>query len=100
MSGSTPLTDIATQTSILGTLPPSQGTTIVPSEVLPNVQTEMGENSHITKTQFNFKKKASHVLVIHQPPAQKPTTSGHYSGDEPYSLEFIEPGIQNHKVEV
>jgi hypothetical protein len=42
----------------------------------------------------------THQLVV-QPPVQKRTTSGHHANlAAEYNLEFIEPGIQNHKVEV
>ena len=40
------------------------------------------------------------VLIVHNPPAERPVTSGVHIGATPYSLEYIEPGIQNHKVEV
>ena len=43
----------------------------------------------------------THQLVVHAPLQQKPVTSGHHgamAGE--YNLEFIEPGVQNHKVEV
>jgi hypothetical protein len=44
---------------------------------------------------------ATHQLVVHEPPAQKRVTSGHHANPAAeYDLEFIEPGIQNHKVEV
>ena len=44
---------------------------------------------------------ATHHLVVHEPPAQKRVTSGHHANPAAeYNLEFIEPGIQNHKVEV
>jgi hypothetical protein len=39
-------------------------------------------------------------LVVHAPPAQRPVTSGPVPGATAYSLQFIEPGIQNHRVEV
>lgn len=42
----------------------------------------------------------SAVLIVHNPPSERPMTSGDHSGATPYSLEYIEPGIQNHKVEV
>ena len=42
----------------------------------------------------------THQLVLHQNPRPQPITSGHHTGPDKYSLEFIEPGIQNHKVEV
>jgi hypothetical protein len=45
-------------------------------------------------------KSPTHVLVVHEPPRERPVTSGDHAGPHPYSLEFIEPGIQNHKVEV
>jgi hypothetical protein len=38
---------------------------------------------------------------MHEPPAQKRATSGHHANPAAeYNLEFIEPGIQDHKVEV
>lgn len=42
----------------------------------------------------------THVLEVHAPPQERPVTAGHHPEHIPYSLEFIEPGIQNHKVEV
>ena len=43
---------------------------------------------------------STHVLEVHTPPQERPVTAGHHPDHIPYSLEFIEPGIQNHKVEV
>ncbi|MBS1144942.1 MAG: hypothetical protein H6R14_2348, partial [Proteobacteria bacterium] len=42
----------------------------------------------------------SHQLAIHEPNRPMPVTSGDHQGAQVYSFEFIEPGIQNHKVEV
>jgi len=42
----------------------------------------------------------SHVLIVHQPDPQRPVTSGSQAGMSAYTLEFIEPGLQNRKVEV
>lgn len=43
---------------------------------------------------------ATHQLVVHAPPERKPLTSGPHTSGQEHHLEFIEPGIQNHKVEV
>jgi hypothetical protein len=43
---------------------------------------------------------ATHQLTVHEPHLPTPVTSGHYEGPQGYNFEFIEPGIQNHKVEV
>jgi hypothetical protein len=43
---------------------------------------------------------ATHQLTVHEPQRPTPVTSGHYEGPQGYNFEFIEPGIQNHKVEV
>ncbi len=39
-------------------------------------------------------------LVVHAPPEQRPVTSGPLQATGAYAWEFIEPGIQNHRVEV
>lgn len=45
-------------------------------------------------------KPVQQQLAVHQPPSTRPVTSGDHAGTSDYNLEFIEPGIQNHKVEV
>lgn len=42
----------------------------------------------------------SHALIVHAPDTPAPVTSGRYSGATAYSLEFIEPGLQNRRVKV
>ena len=45
--------------------------------------------------------EATRHRVVHEPPAPKPVTSGHHAKPAAeYNLQLIEPGIQNHKVEV
>jgi len=41
-----------------------------------------------------------HSLAVHRPPGQHPVTSGEHRGEGKYAFEFIEPGVQNHRVEV
>ena len=45
-------------------------------------------------------KPVTHLLAVYEPPANRPVTSGDHIGEQPYSLELIEPGIQGHQVEV
>lgn len=44
--------------------------------------------------------QGSHSLMVHRPPPQGAVTSGEHKGDGQYGFEFIEPGVQNHRVEV
>jgi hypothetical protein len=95
-----------TQTSFTGYGPvpqptglkPPAGQTTTPHNGTPViVQTPAGTGGGNTPGSS----QATHQLVDHEPPAQKPVTSGHHANPAAeYNLEFIEPGIQNHKVEV
>ena len=80
----------------MGSKPPA-GQTATPHNGTPViVQTPAGTRGGTTTGT-----EATHHLVVHEPPAQKPVTSGHHANPAAeYNLEFIEPGIQNHKVEV
>ena len=80
------------------TLKPPAGQTTTPHNGTPViVQTPAGTSGGNTPGAS----AATHQLVVHEPPAQKPVTSGHHANPAAeYNLEFIEPGIQNHKVEV
>jgi hypothetical protein len=41
------------------------------------------------------------MLGMREPPAQRRATSGHHANPAAeYNLDFIEPGVKNHKVEV
>lgn len=42
----------------------------------------------------------SHALLVHSPDTPKPVTSGRVAVEGLYSLEYIEPGLQNRKVKV
>ena len=80
------------------TLKPPAGQTTTPHNGTPViVQTPAGTSGGNTPGAS----AATHQLVVHEPPAQKPVASGHHANPAAeYNLEFIEPGIQNHKVEV
>lgn len=84
---------------------PSQSTVAIPPKPRPQradipailVQAPSSAGNGKTPVQTG---SATHQLAVHDPQRQLPVTSGQHDGRSPYSLEFIEPGIQNHKVEV
>ena len=83
--------------------PPAQQTTVIshlPPTFTPRPQRVDIPAMAIGGTHATGSGSSSHQLVVHQPPTQTSITSGDHAGSQVYNLEFIEPGIQNHKVEV
>lgn len=77
--------------------PPKTKPVVAPPMVLPPQRVPV---LVIAPTQGPGQQGVHHELVVHEPHRPRPITSGHHTGSQRYSLEFIEPGIQNHKVEV
>ena len=76
---------------------------VVPPQVLPPQKTPMAippQPPQQLSPHLAGIPPASHHLVIHPGHSGQPVTSGDHQGPAKYSYEFIEPGIQNHKVEV
>jgi len=69
----------------VGTIPPTTGQGVTPGVTVPTVTEPV---SH------------THSLVVLNPRPDALVTAGPHPSHIPYSLEYIEPGIQNHKVEV
>jgi hypothetical protein len=81
--------------------PPAQQTQIlIPPTFTPRPQRADIPSMAIGSTLAAGSGSTPHQLVVHQPAAQTSATSGDHVGPQVYNLEFIEPGIQNHKVEV
>jgi len=94
-----PITVTGTQTTVtgFGPVPPVQG---VPGPGFTGTGTLQPAVITATGAPMPQAIAATHVLVVQEPPRERPVTSGDHPVGQPYTLEFIEPGIQNHRVEV